>query len=58
MRRTKVQISKTSRYGRMRLEFIRRERQELYIQLLFSAGINELPSEIDKRAKKRIWELT
>jgi len=40
------------------LEFIKRERQELYTQLLFSTGLEEYLIEINNRAKERIWELT
>jgi hypothetical protein len=55
---TKRFTAKIGKYGRMRLEFIKRERQELYTQLLFSAGLEEYLIEINNRAKERIWELT
>jgi hypothetical protein len=42
----------------MRLEFIKRKRQELYKQLLFSAGLDEYLAEIDSRFKERVWDLT
>jgi phosphatidylserine/phosphatidylglycerophosphate/cardiolipin synthase-like enzyme len=42
----------------MRLEFIKQERQELYTQLLFSAGLEEYLIDINDRAKERIWDLT
>ena len=57
----KKDLCNTSRigwYGRMRLEFIRQERQELYTQLLFSASMDKYLAEIDSRAKERVWELT
>ncbi len=55
---TKVNTSKIGRYGRMRLEFIKHERQELYTQLLFSAGLEEYLIDINDCAKERILELT
>lgn len=54
----KIDLSKVGRYGRMRLEFIKYERQELYTQLLFSAGLEEYLADIDMRVKELIWELT
>jgi phosphatidylserine/phosphatidylglycerophosphate/cardiolipin synthase-like enzyme len=50
--------SKIGKYGRIRLELIRSDRQELYTQLIFSAGLEEYLIEINNRAKERIWELT
>lgn len=57
MKKDLCNVSKIGRYGRMRLEFIKRERQELYTQLLFSAGLDEYLSEVDSRVKEGIWEL-
>lgn len=42
----------------MRLVFIKRERQELYTQLLFSAGLEEYLIGINNRTKEHILELT
>lgn len=55
---TKGFTSKIGKYGRMRLEFIRRDRQELYTQFLFSAGLEDYLIEINNRAEEHIWELT
>jgi hypothetical protein len=49
--------SKIGKYGRMRLDFIKQERQDLYTQLLFSDGLEEYLIEINNRAKERICEL-
>ena len=57
MNRTKGLTSKIGKYGRMRLEFIKQERQELYTQLLFSGSLEEYLIEINDRAKERISEL-
>ncbi len=58
MKKDLCNTSRIGRYGRMRLEFIKQERQELYTQLLFSAGLEEYLSDINDRAKERIWDLT
>ena len=58
MSNIKVSTSKIGLYGRMRLDFIKQERQELYTQLLFSAGLEEYLIDINDRAKERIWDLT
>ncbi len=42
----------------MRLAFIKQERQELYTQLLFVAGLEEYLIEINDRTKESIWNLT
>ena len=55
---TKTNISKIGLYGRMRLVFIKRERQELYTQLLFSSGLEEYLIGINNRTKEHILELT
>lgn len=57
MNRTKGLTSKIGKYGRMRLDFIKQERQELYTQLLFSGSLEEYLIEINDRAKERICEL-
>ena len=58
MKKDLCNTSRIGRYGRMRLEFIKQERQELYTQFLFSAGLEEYLIEINDRAKERIWNLT
>ena len=58
MKKIRVNTSKIGRYGRMRLEFIKLERQELYTQLLFSAGLEDYLVKINNCAKERIRELT
>ena len=58
MNKTRVNTSKIGRYGRMRLEFVKLERQELYTQLLFSAGLEDYLININNCAKERIRELT
>lgn len=58
MKKDLCNTSRIGRYGRMRLEFIKQERQELYTQLLFSAGLEEYLIDINDRAKERIWDLT
>jgi hypothetical protein len=58
MKKDLCDTSRIGRYGRMRLEFIKQERQELYTQLLFAAGLEEHLIDINERAKERIWDLT
>ncbi len=58
MKKDLCNTSRIGRYGRMRLEFIKQERQELYSQLLFSAGLEEYLVDINDRVKERIWDLT
>ena len=58
MKKDLCNTSGIGRYGRMRLEFIKQERQELYTKLLFSAGLEEYLIDINDRAKERIWDLT
>ncbi len=58
MKKDLCNTSRIGRHGRMRLEFIKQERQELYTQLLFSAGLEEYLIDINDRTKERIWDLT
>jgi hypothetical protein len=58
MKKNLCNTSRIGRYGRMRLEFIKKERQELYTQLLFSAGLDEYLIDINDRVKESIWDLT
>ena len=58
MKKDLCNTSRIGRYGRMRLEFIKQERQELYTQLLFAVGLEEYLVDINYRAKERIWDLT
>ena len=57
MKGTRRLTSKIGKYGRMRLDFIKQERQDLYTKLLFSDGLEEYLTEINNRAKERICEL-
>jgi hypothetical protein len=57
MNRTKGLSSKIGKYGRMRLDFIKQERQELYTQLLFSGSLEEYLIESNGRVEERICEL-
>lgn len=58
MSKIKVSTTKIGRYGRMRLDFIKQERPELYTQLLFSAILEKYLIDINDCAKERILELT
>lgn len=58
MRKDSCNTSRIGRYGSMRLEFIKQERQELYTQPLFSAGLEEYLIDINDHAIERIWSLT
>ena len=54
MNGTRILTSKIGKFGRMRLDFIKQERQDLYTQLLFSDGLEEYLIEINNRAKEHI----